>query len=120
MLLCTPTKFHGFITLGSNAQRGYGSWVCLCVCVSVTLRLTSRVFVRLTKDATYLTGNKGQNFKPFSLKLLRCKARAQKKPICIHTMDGMAYHSQIDTRALRTSEAPEDATQGVYRISHAI
>ena len=23
-------------------------------------------------------------------------------------------------RALRTSEAPEDATQGVYRLSHAI
>ena len=31
---------------------------------------------------------------------------------------GMAYHSLIDPRA--TSEAPEDATQGVYRLSHAI
>ena len=31
------------------------------VCVSVTLNLTSRVFVRLTKDTTYLTGNEGQN-----------------------------------------------------------
>ena len=30
----------------------------------------------------------------------------------------MAYHSLIDPRA--TSEAPEDATQGVYRLSHAI
>ena len=27
--------------------------VCLCVCVSVTLNLSSRVFVRLTKDTTY-------------------------------------------------------------------
>ena len=31
------------------------------VCVSVTLNLTSRVFVRLTKDTIYLTGNEGQN-----------------------------------------------------------
>ena len=37
--------------------------VCLCVCVSVTLHLTSRVFVRLTKDMTYLTGNEGQKFR---------------------------------------------------------
>ena len=27
----------------------------VCVCLSVTLNLTSRVFVRLTKDMTYLT-----------------------------------------------------------------
>ena len=32
----------------------------------------------------------------------------------------MAYHGLIDPRALRTSEALEDATQGVYRLSHAI
>ena len=31
------------------AARGYGTWVC----VSVALNLTSRVFVRLTKDTTY-------------------------------------------------------------------
>ena len=35
-------------------------YVCVCVCLSVTLHLTSRVFVRLTKDTTYLTGNEGQ------------------------------------------------------------
>ena len=35
--------------------------VCLSVCVSVTLNLTSQVFVRLTKDTIYLTGNEGQN-----------------------------------------------------------
>ena len=33
------------------------------VCLSVTLHLTSRVFVRLTKDTTYLTGNEGQKFR---------------------------------------------------------
>ena len=35
-------------------------------------------------------------------------------------MDGTAYHGLIDQGALRTSEAPEDATQGMYRLSHAI
>ena len=33
------------------------------MCLSVTLILTSRVFVRLTKDTTYLTGNEGQKFR---------------------------------------------------------
>ena len=33
-----------------------------CVCLPVTLNLTSRVFVRLTKDTTNLTGNEGQKF----------------------------------------------------------
>ena len=32
----------------------------------------------------------------------------------------MAYHSPIDPRALRTSEAPEDVTQGMYHLSRAI
>ena len=32
----------------------------------------------------------------------------------------MACHGRIDPRALRTSEAPEDATQGVYRLSHGV
>ena len=40
-------------------SEGYCSWVCL----SVTLNLTSRVFVRLTKDMIYLTGNEGQKFR---------------------------------------------------------
>ena len=34
--------------------------LCVCVCLSVTLNLTSRVLVRLTKDTTYLTGKEGQ------------------------------------------------------------
>ena len=33
------------------------------VCLSVTLNLTSRVFVRLTNDATYLTGSEGQKIR---------------------------------------------------------
>ena len=37
--------------------------VGLSVCPSVTLNLTSRMFVRLTKDTTYLTGNEGQKFR---------------------------------------------------------
>ena len=48
-------------------SEGYSSRVCLsvcvCVCVSVTLNLTCRMFVRLTNDTTYLTGNKGQKFR---------------------------------------------------------
>ena len=36
--------------------------VCLSVCVSVTQHLTSPMFVRLTNDTTYLTGNEGQKF----------------------------------------------------------
>ena len=39
-------EFERMITLGAHAQRGYGSWVYL----SVTLHLTSRIFVRLTKE----------------------------------------------------------------------
>ena len=35
--------------------------VCLSVCLSVTQHLTSPMFVRLTNDMTYLTGNEGQN-----------------------------------------------------------
>ena len=34
-------------------------------------------------------------------------------------MDGTAYHGLIDPRALCTPGAPEDATQSVYRLSHA-
>ena len=56
----------------------------------VTLHLTSRVFVRLTKDTTYLTGNEGQNYERFSLKLLRCRARARKSQYA-----QWAYHSTI-------------------------
>ena len=43
-------------------SEGYGSWVCMymCVCLSVCLLLTSRMFIRPTNDTTYLTGDEGQ------------------------------------------------------------
>ena len=64
---------------------------------------------------------KVRNFEPFSLKQLRCKARAQKSQYANTQWTGrLNYHGLIDPRVLRTSEAPEDATQGVYRLSHAI
>ena len=43
-------------------SEGYSSWGSLSVCLSVSLLLTSQVFVRLTKDTIYLTGNEGQKF----------------------------------------------------------
>ena len=53
------------LLLPSARMRSEGTVVgCMrvSVCLSVTLHLTSRVFVRLTKDTTYLTGNEGQKF----------------------------------------------------------
>ena len=105
-------RFALFITLGAHAQRGYSSWV-VCLCLSVTLHLTSRVFFRLTKDTTY-QATKVRNFERFSLKLLCCKASARKSQ---YANTQRAYRGLID-RVL--SEAPEVATQGVYRLSHAI
>ena len=40
-------------------SEGYGSWVCVCVCLSVTQHL---MFIRPTNDMTYLTGDEGQKF----------------------------------------------------------
>ena len=57
----TGWNLIGIITLGEHVQRGDGSMVVCVSSLSVTLHLTSRVFVRLTKDMTYLTGNEGQN-----------------------------------------------------------
>ena len=55
--------YYNYGEMGNPRARmrseGYCSWVCL----SVTLNLTSRVFVRLTKDTTYLTGNEDQKFR---------------------------------------------------------
>ena len=73
------------ITLGAHAQRGYGSWVCVCV---FTLHLTSRMFVRLTKDTTYLTGNEGQKFRTVFSETAPLQSYSAKKPICKYTMDG--------------------------------
>ena len=43
--------------------EGYGSWVCVSVCLSVTEPLTFPMFVCLTNDMTYLMGNEGQKFR---------------------------------------------------------
>ena len=48
-------------------SEGYCS-LRIYVCVRYS---SSRVFVRLKKDTTYLTGNEGQNFERFPLKQLR-------------------------------------------------
>ena len=48
----------------------------LSVYLSVTQHLASRMFIRPTNDTTYLTGNEGQIFVGFSLKMLRCRVRA--------------------------------------------
>ena len=112
---------YGIVSLPSVRMRSEGTVVgSVCLCLSVTLHLTSRVFVRLTKDITYLTGNEGQKLRTVFSETAPLQSLSAKKPICKYTTDGMAYHGLIDPRALRTSEAPEDATQGVYRLSHAI
>ena len=51
----------------------------LCVCVSVTQHLTFYVFIRATND-TSQRRIKVENFKRFSLKMVRCEARAF--PVC--------------------------------------
>ena len=53
-------------SLPSARMRSEGTVVgsvCLCVCVSVTQHLTFPMFVCLTNNMTYLTGNEGQNFR---------------------------------------------------------
>ena len=68
--ICMKTKPHGqqmnqWLIINQtifNPRRACAARVPAVgfVCVSVTLNLTSRVFVRLAKDAIYLTGNEGQ------------------------------------------------------------
>ena len=50
------------LTLGTHAQEGYGSWVCVCVCLSVKSHLTSGAFVRPENTVMYLAGNGGLKF----------------------------------------------------------
>ena len=83
----------------------------VCVCLSVTLHLTSRVFVRLTKDMTYLTGNEGQKFRTVF---------SETAPLEREKGNMQIHNGLVHPHALRTSEAPEDATQGVYRLLNAI
>ena len=48
------------LTLGAHAQEGYGSWVCLSVCLSVKSHLTSGASVRPENTVTYSAGNRSQ------------------------------------------------------------
>lgn len=58
---------HDFIAVTLNRpsarmrSKGYGSWVCLCVCVSVTRNLTSRASFQPENDITYSTGCEAQS-----------------------------------------------------------
>ena len=56
-------KFRTVFSENAPLQSCLSVCVCVCVCVSVTLNLTCRMFVRLTNDTTYLTGNEGQKFR---------------------------------------------------------
>ena len=58
-LACSALKPLNLCTV-VNPRRACAARVTVVVCLSVTLNLTSRVFVRLTKDTTYLTGNECQ------------------------------------------------------------
>ena len=42
------------------SSEGYGSWVCLCVCVSAKSNLTPGASVRRENTVTYSAGNGGQ------------------------------------------------------------
>ena len=52
------------------------------VCLSVTQHLTSPVFVRLTNDTTYLTGNEGQKICAVFSENAPLQSYGVKKPIC--------------------------------------
>ena len=61
----SPFSLHIILHEVINPRRACAARVTVVgfVCLSVTLNLTSRVFVRLTKETTYLTGNEGQKFR---------------------------------------------------------
>ena len=84
--------------------------VCLSVCLLLDISLLECSFVsqRIRPTRTVFS------------ETAPLRSQSAKMPICKYTTDGTAYHGLIDPRALCTSEAPEDATQGVYRLSHAI
>ena len=59
-----PPRSAFLLTRGAHAPEGYGSWVCVSVClfcVSVTYRLTFPLFICLRNNTTYPTGNEGQS-----------------------------------------------------------
>ena len=100
-------------------SEGYGTCVCVCVCLSVCLS-SSSIFssVRSShKGYHVLNGQWRSNISNgFLWKRSVAKLEREKANMQIH--NGLLRHDH--PRALRTSEAPEDATKGVYRLSHAI
>ena len=63
------------------------------------------MFVRLTKDTIYLTGNEGQKICGVFSENAPLQSYSAKKPMCKYTTDGTVYHSRIDPRALRKVRA---------------
>ena len=99
----------------------------LSVCLSVTLNLTSGVFVRLTNDTTYLTGDEGQKIKKTA------PLQSKSASTIVRLMGSQAFLSLRKTRmrlyfqqpqpgplVLCILKAQEVTTKGVYRLSHAI
>ena len=50
----------GCVCVGVSVCLCLSVSVSVCLCLSVTQHLTSRTFIRLTNDMTYLTGDEGQ------------------------------------------------------------
>ena len=59
--------------------------VVVCVCVSVTLHLTSRMSVRLKNDTIYLTGTEGQKIRAASFERygVICVSRQRTRPYLV-------------------------------------
>ena len=60
--MCSAMQSKMVTLLPSARMRSEGT-VVGSVCLCVTQHLTSPMFVRLTNDTTYLTGNEGQKFR---------------------------------------------------------
>ena len=69
-------------------SEGYGTWSCVCVCLSVCLSVKSHLIsgasVRPENTVTYSVGNGGQNIcgfffetAPFKSYGLKCKRKSQ-------------------------------------------
>ena len=57
-------------------SEGYSTWsVCVSVCLLLNISLFTCLFVPQT-ILTFLAADEGRNFKRFSLKMLRCEAKA--------------------------------------------
>ena len=72
----TETQIHNPIPIVVNPRRACAARVTVVGLFVCPLHLTSRTFVRIAISTTYSTGSEGQNFVGFSLKMLRCRARA--------------------------------------------